>query len=1516
MKKLIATILLLATLTTFLPVVPVSAAGDDWQTGWTITDGVVQDDEFGLKIIPDETSTTRAQFQKNTNADYETDYTLIMTVEEWANSKAEYQNNIILYLNLGGMQRIAMSVYADGISLGSANGSTGKIPVDIGTGTHTYRMISEEAGRILVDGKEIANIELEQFAANTTSLFFLPDVTYIDYYGETAAMGGTTEEAPVEEEKPVVEQKVENELTLPQTESFFWDFEDPNEPYMEGWEGPIDEWKWNDGMISYEGGDTHSGIIVQDKTFNPKGDFVWSMRMRAGTFMFIVLKTCTKGIRTFWRISEANNTGNIINENQVGRWSEWASEYKDFMEWHEYKIESSDNGRYYKYYIDDELIGEERGYDYGRGFNDTERYIYLSVSNGMSDKTRFDIDWMKLETGINKDLGLVMVSPQERYTPNGSAAPMAYPEYLEGKDIELQAKVNEGYEDREIPQIDYKMNGKVIATGYAPDYKAVLKNAAPGRYSVVAEYDNLSSYETYFNVLPKIEAELKATWQTNNKLNLSLKNTNKFKGVAAVEFLVDGQVVATDKTAPYGATVSSLTPETHNVAAVFRSESGLALETLYQEATPNLGNNMSVNYSNEIRYTVSGSNGTATVDLSNGNHRVFITHKPGELTVLTRDGEEIQKYGAGDFIVITNGPTAEVYRNGQLAFSYFLPKSTAVEKKTKDNGLKVTNLKVTIPENRDNYFVKRNVTDKAKVYSLQGLGDLYHNYNLDFVANKEDKARLVLQDGYYVTDVLVENGEVSVQESTFNGTKPHKTVLGKLPEDGSDAYVRVSVVDGVATSWIDGKFGASFRCANGVGKESLGVDVTKGNLPYVSVNKHTDYFVFEDDFKGKGEFESLDYWITDKVTADADTDAGQMTFYTSGSGQALMAAFVDDFDLETEMTVTSGKGLIGFKFGENTSTGIYNEIGYNYATKQFELIERYKTNVNKITAPGSLPLGKKVKMALKVRHTAEDKYVYLYVDGKLVLSGDLGHGKQRGRIGLIVNSGVVTLHSVKFAGDSKLNAMLNTIMDTTRKGNGNGGPNYEDGSFVEASGHTTYDNGKTWVYVNRPMDAGKGIEIQPTPDGDFMVAKGEYEIVGYDKTWWTTSFYLTDDPANPEKELVAVDPMDETVGYDGSFSHLGDRLRIGPSGRAYWPTSADQIYDEESGLWMGHSEQSGMETVFYSDDKGRTWKQTETELSHRTLGSAVHESNVLELPNGIVRFYFRNSLGWIRYVDSYDGGKTFDIDNIKSTPFLSVTNAFSVKYGYKTYNSFDYNTIYITWGYDNTNQHGNVQAPRSRYAMARSTDGGENWEFIGTLWEKNQENSTIAAMNAWMGESRDLLYAGMDVGDNDAADSELCGRMTINKAAVKPTKAFETVHTLSDYSSEMCRILPVHKIERTLVVNEATGNAVLQGEHLAGVVTNGAIAVDVAATFVGAHLGKAANGGVTFTRGEEVTTFDSSKITKKNGKQYISISAFAEAYGYNVEDIDGAKFISQFGGWSEGQISAFRYATDIFNDKI
>lgn len=63
-------------------------------------------------------------------------------------------------------------------------------------------------------------------------------------------------------------------------------------------------------------------------------------------------------------------------------------------------------------------------------------------------------------------------------------------------------------------------------------------------------------------------------------------------------------------------------------------------------------------------------------------------------------------------------------------------------------------------------------------------------------------------------------------------------------------------------------------------------------------------------------------------------------------------------------------------------------------------------------------------------------------------------------------------------------------------------------------------------------------------------------------------------------------------------------------------------------------------STIYSDDNGATWRRGER-LTHKIGLGKTSESQIIDLPDGTLRMYSRNSSNYVAYADSNDGGVTW-----------------------------------------------------------------------------------------------------------------------------------------------------------------------------------------------------------------------------------------------------------------------------------
>ena len=120
--------------------------------------------------------------------------------------------------------------------------------------------------------------------------------------------------------------------------------------------------------------------------------------------------------------------------------------------------------------------------------------------------------------------------------------------------------------------------------------------------------------------------------------------------------------------------------------------------------------------------------------------------------------------------------------------------------------------------------------------------------------------------------------------------------------------------------------------------------------------------------------------------------------------------------------------------------------------------------------------------------------------------------------------------------------------------------------------------------------------------------------VGTDGLVWSDPQFL-DIKLNEDEAFTGVCP-----GRGLSFQYNGQERLIFP------------LYDNQTG--------NELASVIYSDDGGISWHRGQRNADLNGVGK-TSESQVVALPNGTLRMYSRNTIDYISYADSTDGGETW-----------------------------------------------------------------------------------------------------------------------------------------------------------------------------------------------------------------------------------------------------------------------------------
>ncbi len=1046
---------------------------------------------------------------------------------------------------------------------------------------------------------------------------------------------------------------------------------------------------------------------------------------------------------------------------------------------------------------------------------------------------------------------------------------------------------------------EFMVNGIKVAEGL----NASLSNLPAGSYELIAVSENSVSEKIHFSVVEKASSDIYFT-QSGSSISASLDSVSGFEKVARVSYMLDGKEVGKATSNPYSVTISNVTPENHMLEAVAYDAAGIVVTKVSKEICPALSDNITKAYSNEVSYTVSGS---GSVDVKNGNHQLLLTHNESTVSYQTTSGKKSYKIGNGTFKVLTDGPYAEVYHNGQYIFGFIMPKTAEVG--TVFDG-DVSNGSVSIPAERMSYFSARNVNVQNGVYQL---ADLTSEHNLDFVADPTDEVRLVLNDGFYRNDITIKGGAIYVWDAERNNSlATQKKVEYKMKSNG--VYYRVETSAGMSRLYADGKWIHTFRNGQVAGDAgTLSVNVTGGDgLAYLGVNSNHDLYFYEDSFDGTGKYDSIDYWQTKDLTATISD--GAMVLNASGKENAIasLSASCGEFDLSAKVRIdsfdSSKAGGLWFMMN-NPTTGTYTKVGYyknrSGSSKKYQIVDNASTSSKTSSKNGSISTGTTYQFDVKVRETSEGEKITFYVDGQEVLS-QVGTYHHRGKVGFILSNCQATIEEFSYRGDAKpmLDVRDNPLDGTTTLDMiENGDKTY---MVNMGGGFVTTDNGKTWEKFT--PSKGAGLEATYGYGGmtENMVKLSNGQILSANRnapsSWWDeygqrryvwNIYSSNDNGMNWSKISSAQFPgTGGEVDAEQSRSATVNRITQGPSGRVYLVSGG------------GNSEDYGNAEVWMSDNNGLNWFKSMTPIEALQTGYVIAEAVVIET-NRNTRFYFRTDKGELCYYSSYDYGETWDVIP-HTTPFVSSMTCFGIEA-----DPDDPDTLYMGWGYDNINLYARAQFPRTRWAVAKSTDAGETWEMLGTVHENNSIEHNM--MNLSLNVGKDYVYLNAFSSDTFGKTTPWTSRIvSFAKDKQSSTPRMEQLHSLYPTQVGNTMALSEEKENLALTIHPSSGNVTLRGQIIPNGTDGDYISLDAVAAFIGAELSVSDQKNVFFRIGDGSKELSSKSVKTISGKPYGKISAVADLLGMSVINVDETMIMSRNAEWSPRQKNALRYTTDLF----
>lgn len=844
-------------------------------------------------------------------------------------------------------------------------------------------------------------------------------------------------------------------------------------------------------------------------------------------------------------------------------------------------------------------------------------------------------------------------------------------------------------------------------------------------------------------------------------------------------------------------------------------------------------------------------NGNGTLTAGDGYYPLDLSFTNGKLTYKTLTGNMELNTGNGDYIAVVDGGVAWLYCNGKMIASYRMPYEHCDTKTAISGGVSG----LTVEAYGATLFQK---TFSGNVHEELDIGYTTYNYVLEFEYTKGSDATISLADGAYFMNL------VFAADGTVKGMiAPHMTAYEETvaqAKDGTHLY-RLSVSSGIAQLFIDNLWVASWRLPRSVAENSLFIH--GAGIGMLRITQVHDRFYYS------GNRDDADW---DKYFAVDKKKASEVVNIVTpwGGDTRMLKVYSKDTKVSATLNIganTTGCFYLAAKYfnaeanstsGENVKpSGVV--AGYDFDAKAFKM--GYNWESMSIVGNKKITPGTNVELTL----TVVGNKATLYCNGEKV------------------GETTTNLNGWGHAGYS--NNLQNGGFFKSFSYEGDGNPLYDTATTMIYNYHTVgiYELGNKIVMVE-----GGGYVYESTDGGDnFTVAKKSSQL-GYNaivlKSGKILSLQRVVEAGTGLKYYVAYISSNGGSSFEGPFPVMGDKntYRFTMNGKVM-QTSTGRVFFV-SGECENENEDIGGLWVYYSDNEGRTWKKSASEFNLDTTGENVQEGVIVELPNGVLRFYARNDRGFLVYSDSTDNGVTWSMD-MKNSNFVSVVSAFNIRTDLET------GALWMCWEYNNVNDATVVQFPRTRLGLAVSFDGGETWDYVGDFDEaNNMVFNEFAHWNIGVWPTSDSVFVtvGKRIG---SFDNWYNYTVRITKDTIVPSARFNSIHCgFRDHAADSEGLM--HMANGVLAISATAKRVYASGTYYDIDVVNGKrtmLTAEMIASFLSATLEKNGN-TVTIKLGAAEYVFTAgSKTALINGEQKEMTFEAVSADGtvqISIEDLD------------------------------
>lgn len=515
----------------------------------------------------------------------------------------------------------------------------------------------------------------------------------------------------------------------------------------------------------------------------------------------------------------------------------------------------------------------------------------------------------------------------------------------------------------------------------------------------------------------------------------------------------------------------------------------------------------------------------------------------------------------------------------------------------------------------------------------------------------------------------------------------------------------------------------------------------------------TSRFYFNDNFEQARENSSPEYWIEDhkfdhwKVIK---TGTGNNKAYgvddTKNLSYSWLHVFERDVDFNARFYIKDTKqdgALLGFSVRFNSEEAQVS-ICYNINKKYWYISERQGHDfAEKILVKSPVILIQQQTWQ-NVRIVARNNTLQFYwkdMDKPLLVTDSLLH-QSPGRVALCARQAKVYFDNVKLVLLSRQGRVNKGVLEYNL--------NEEDGKFREGASvvekkngelvllhraeeyHST-DNGYTFkgpYPISWPYNNDAHHSVIRLKSGKFLKMVAEYNVTGK---------HPFDAPLRYRAKISA---DDGDTWFDGGTTWndfvpdaltMNDKLSQMPDGRIFFVITRRTHVDQPT---RGHKS-----VVYYSDDDGATWQESENDTKSITKLDHFCESKVIYTTDGKLRLYTPwSEAPGVHYSESDDNGVTwkgdYPSDSLKNSrsSFALIEDSYA-----------DRPTFYMIWVYNDLYASLINYLPRDRLALARSYDG-KNWEYLMDVerWispnVKKGRRSIVQILDPGLTATKDYLF--------------------------------------------------------------------------------------------------------------------------------------------------------------------------------